>query len=298
MAFGGLVLHMDAVHEEKSWRWEGAVCNRNGAKLLPSMRYGWIGPSNDSCIRQMKDHKRSWPTNPDAFVAGPETWCIGIMGFLLSCRQAYAEGIEVLYSTNYISMHSEFLLSHLPKLIPHNRLASITSLEIVVKAHFIKQENGRSSYNLDHLELVLDNIVKHCGHLCRFCLSFVIDERHGHALLDGPALSLADAFWRTTQLRIMKVELPERDYWPAWDYQLQPKHDHPCEGPTKRHNDRALWRSLDGEKPAVQKRAIERFPYPPLKLPVEETEDKRVESAGYWICEGYIGHSRLICTLI
>jgi hypothetical protein len=288
MAFGERVLHMDIAHEEETWRWKGTVCNRNGPRQLPSMRYAWLGPWNDNCMQQMENHKRNWSTRPHAYRTGPEVWCIGIMGFLLSCRQAYAEGIDVLFSDNYISIQSQFLLSHLPKLIPHNRLASITSLEIVIEARCVEQENRRPSYNLDHLELILDNIVKHCGHLRRFCLSFAIREFYGHAHLEGPALPLADAFCKATQLRIMKVELPERDYWPAWDYQLQPKHDHPREEPSKSRKDRSLWRSLDSEKPVVHKRALDRYPYPPLKLPVTHGDDTR-ESQGYWLCQGDVG---------
>jgi hypothetical protein len=64
----------------------------------------------------------------------PEAYSIGIMGFLRSCRQAYSEGIDVLYSSNTISIKSESLLRHLPQLIEPNRLGSITSLEVVITA--------------------------------------------------------------------------------------------------------------------------------------------------------------------
>ncbi len=76
---------------------------------------------------------------------------IGVKGFLLSCKQAYTEGIDALFSSNCISIQTEILLLHLPKLIPHNRLASITSLEIIGEAHGVEHENSRTVWEMDHL---------------------------------------------------------------------------------------------------------------------------------------------------
>lgn len=36
----------------------------------------------------------------------------------------------------------------------------------------------------------------------------------------------------------------------------------------------------------MQDRNIERFPYPPLRLPVLDGEDASAESTGYWLMEG------------
>jgi hypothetical protein len=272
MAFGGRTLHVDIVRQEAGWQWRGAVCYRNMSRL-PSMRYAWLGPWNDPCMQWVYERKGKFP----------EEYNVGIMGFLLSCRQAYTEGIDVLYSANCISIQSEPLLLHLPQLIPPNRLASITSLEMVITAHRIEQDNGRPSFNVDHLKPILDNIVTHCHHLRSFCLSFMVASR-GHEILDGPALPLVDAFYRSMQLRNMRVELPTRAYWSACNYES--KDDHPYEAPAKGPFDRSLWRSLDGEEPRVQSRIIKRYPYPPLKLPVLDDGDKNVESAGYWLAEG------------
>ena len=72
-------------------------------------------------------------------VMGPGKCTVGVMGWLLACRQAYAEGIDVLYSTNAFFMESTALFDALlcarpcrasqPLLLPQ-RLASITSLEL------------------------------------------------------------------------------------------------------------------------------------------------------------------------
>ncbi|KAF2124897.1 hypothetical protein P153DRAFT_370244 [Dothidotthia symphoricarpi CBS 119687] len=279
IAFGGRTFHVDVVHQEGTWQWRGGVCIRNRPELLPSMRYGWLGPCFDLCTREMDSCKRTGKTS--------NAHDIGIMGFLLSCRQAYTEGIDILYSANCISIKTEPLLLHLPKLILHDRLASITSLEMIVEAHDAEQENGRASFKLDHLEPILDNVVTHCRHLRRLCLSFTVWQRHGHDLLDGPALPLVDAFWRSTQLRNMRVELPTRDYSAATI--SEPMIDHPREAPIKRLFGRSRWRSLDSEEPKIQYRSIERYPYPPLKLPVVNDGVKSEESLGYWICEGHEG---------
>jgi hypothetical protein len=203
-----------------------------------------------------------------------EEYKFGMMGFLLSCRQAYTEGIDVLFSANCISIQSEPLLLHLPQLIPLNRLASITSLEIVVTAHGIKQDNDSLSFNnLDHLKPILDNIVTHCHHLRIFCLSFMVN---------GPVLSLVDTFYRSMRLRNMRVELPTQADWPP----CNSTDDHPSEAPVDgSFIQRSLWRSLDNEEPTVQNRSMERYPYPPLKLPVLDG-DESVESIGYWLADG------------
>jgi hypothetical protein len=59
------------------------------------------------------------------------------MGWLLACRQAYAEGVEVLYATNTFFSESDALFDHLVcarpgarHLLLPERLASIKSLEL------------------------------------------------------------------------------------------------------------------------------------------------------------------------
>src|SRR5690242_12446858 len=100
-AFGGCTLHMDILRQENSWQWRGAVCRRNESRIFS--RYGWTGPWNDLCLGW--DFKRSGEILQENRP--------GIMGFLLSCRQAYAEGIDILYSANCIHIFREPLLLHL-----------------------------------------------------------------------------------------------------------------------------------------------------------------------------------------
>jgi hypothetical protein len=286
MAFGRRTMHLDVLYEEGIWRWRGGVCYRHHPRLPPSLRYGWSSPRADGCTHTLEGRKRESNTL--------HSHDIGIMGFLLSCKKAYSEGIDVLYSANCISIMTEPLLLGLPKFILHDRLASITSLEIMVRAHLIKQADGESSWRLDHLGPILENIARHCRHLRRFCLCFTVRQRHGHDLLDGPALPLVDAFWRSTRLRRMRVELPYRDYCAA---KTSDSGDHPRETPKKGPFSSSRWRSLDSEEPEIQYRSIERFPFPPLRLPVLDGKDEDQESAGYWLSENGVGPDPQFATL-
>lgn len=284
MALGGCTLHMDIVRQKEGWQWRGAVCHRNQCRV-PSMRYAWAGPWSDPCLRYAYGRNGEFleEHNP------------GIMGFLLSCRQAYAEGIHILYSANCINIGSQPLLIHLPQLVPTDRLESITSLEVVVTAHRIEQDNSRLSFSLNHLKPILKNIKTHCHHLHSFCLSFLVASC-GCEILDGPTLPLVDAFYHSMRLRDMRFELPSVTYWKMCDYRSVDHH--PREAPAKTWRERSPWRSLDGGEPRVQDRSIERYPYPPLKLPLRENEDESVESAGYWLLEGGSGpmHPMVTCS--
>jgi hypothetical protein len=293
MAFGERTFHVDIFREEEeqAWQWRGAICRRNYSTLqwnmlrLPSMRnvrYAWVGPWNDPCLQGVYGRQCKGKF--------PEEYHVGIIGFLLSCRQAYTEGVDILYSANCINIQSEPLLLHLPQLILPNRLASITSLEIVITAHYIKQDNDRPSFNLPHLKPILDNIVTHCHHLRILWLAFMGNETL-------TALPLVDAFYRSKRLRNMRVELPARVYWLACNFESKNNYAHPREAPARGPLEKSPWRSLDNEEPIVQIRSMERYPYPPLKLPVLD-EDESVESAGYWLTEGYELMQPLVCIAI
>ncbi|KAF1933350.1 uncharacterized protein M421DRAFT_88583 [Didymella exigua CBS 183.55] len=224
------------------------------ARIVVSSRSGdevnnWLGSWNDSCIDEVERCRRTQGIS--------NAHNIDAIGFLLSCKQTYTEGIDFLYSANCINIRTESLLLHLPKLIRHNRLASITSLEVIIEAHRVEKEQENTM------------------------VSFIFWQHHGHDLLDGPALPLVDAFWRSTKLRDMRVELPSRDYWvlntsgAVIDYQQ--------EAPTRYPSTRLDWKSLDGEEPKVERRSPECYPYPPLRMPVRNEENDSKESSGYWL---------------
>lgn len=88
--------------------------------------------------------------------------------------QGCIEGVDLLYSAHWSNIQSKPLLLHLPQLILGNWHTSISSLEIVITAQRIAQNNSRQSFGFDHVEPILEDIVKNGRHLRSFCLSFLI----------------------------------------------------------------------------------------------------------------------------
>ena len=138
IAFGGRTLHMDLVRQAETWQWRGLVCYQRRPGSQPSRLGPWSSPRiwDDPCF----NYQDSSPPPPG--------YTFGVMGFLLSCRQAYTEGIEFLYSANCISIGSEPLLLNLPRMIAPNRLSSVTALDISVSVHWINGNNDESLLNL------------------------------------------------------------------------------------------------------------------------------------------------------
>jgi hypothetical protein len=67
----------------------------------------------------------SWPGE------WPSKCFVGSLGWLLSCRQAYSEGIDILYSTNVFQIEGNTLIKHIPRFLLPQRLNSITSIELL-----------------------------------------------------------------------------------------------------------------------------------------------------------------------
>ncbi|KAK7746899.1 cytochrome oxidase assembly protein 1 [Cytospora paraplurivora] len=137
----------------KRWEWFGCVCHRGEkftkeqyrvyrgglAYVVPPLYGIRVAIETDSCCYSgLWCHCESWTPQRQA------TECfVGAMGWLLACRQAYADAIDILYGTNtfHLSstilnrysnyMHSQVLVQEFPRLILPQRLASIQSLELV-----------------------------------------------------------------------------------------------------------------------------------------------------------------------
>ncbi|KAK2867987.1 hypothetical protein FQN49_003277 [Arthroderma sp. PD_2] len=60
---------------------------------------------------------------------------IGAMGWLLTCRQAYIEGIQVLYTETRLCIQGTYLLRRLPDLLLPQRCSAIRSVELYWNIH-------------------------------------------------------------------------------------------------------------------------------------------------------------------
>ncbi|KAJ6789898.1 hypothetical protein PWT90_03412 [Aphanocladium album] len=112
----------------QGWHWHGSICHRNppGAAYADSSGHS-VQPCQDQCRNGITpdDACKLWPG------VGADKCRIGAMGWLQSCRQAYLEGIDILYGTNTIHTASKALILDADRLLLPQRLAAITSLEVL-----------------------------------------------------------------------------------------------------------------------------------------------------------------------
>ncbi|ATY63714.1 hypothetical protein A9K55_008046 [Cordyceps militaris] len=110
----------------QAWLWHGSVCHRNPPGTDPSNGHT-VQPCQDQCRSGITPDNTCnlWPG------IGPDKCRIGAMGWLLSCRQAYLEGIDILYGTNTIHTASKALILNADRLLLPQRVAAITSLEVL-----------------------------------------------------------------------------------------------------------------------------------------------------------------------
>ncbi|KAH6695635.1 hypothetical protein F5X68DRAFT_198686 [Plectosphaerella plurivora] len=283
----------------RAWRWCGCAChasrilNRDLLQFNTGI-YAARNIHNDRCLEgvceigRSKDFKLNWPDDCQ----------IRIMGFMLSCRQAYAETIDILYGANNIAISSEVLLLHLPRLILPQRLGSITSLELVVNAHAVPDGNHRTRHDYSHLTTILGNVSTHCQQSLRTLTLSLICRRSSDpkSILDDPALRSVDKFYLAMQLRDMRLELPNFSFEICRKRAFKPDVQHALEKQTKSEfwwRMSLLWRCFDDElAPQTQVRSSGSYPNPPLQLPTPENEGERVVSRGYWIGPGLEDYRR------
>ncbi|KAF5723900.1 hypothetical protein FMUND_1344 [Fusarium mundagurra] len=120
-------------NSKKDWRWQSSVCHR----LPPSGTIDSRGPgydpqpSDDECVYGWNGRNGFHPQCEHWPGEGPKKCAIGAMGWLLSCKQAYREGIDVLYATNTFHTASRAMLLNMHDFFQPQRLDAITSVEIV-----------------------------------------------------------------------------------------------------------------------------------------------------------------------
>ncbi|CAH0043716.1 unnamed protein product [Clonostachys solani] len=135
----------------KKWIWFGCVCHRfrPGADGNIPLSLGRVGLGAGDLDTQhvfSGRYEQLWrgdlDLGHDLCLEGfgycdkwdgtwPEKCHIGIMGWLLTCRQAYLEGLHVLYRTNTIQISSLQLHQSLPDILSPTVTSNMTSLELV-----------------------------------------------------------------------------------------------------------------------------------------------------------------------
>ncbi|CAG9940960.1 unnamed protein product [Clonostachys rosea f. rosea IK726] len=144
-AFGGRTIHLDLDFEHLEsgigeLRWSSCVCHSSKPGLPHKLRY------EDNFFKPQGRIRTAEKRNPldcpgilNESLSQPcpssDEFNVGASGWLLSCRQAYAEGIEVLYHTNTIHIDSEILLKGIQDILPPEKLDLISSLEITMNSH-------------------------------------------------------------------------------------------------------------------------------------------------------------------
>ncbi|OAA76810.1 hypothetical protein LEL_06494 [Akanthomyces lecanii RCEF 1005] len=110
----------------QAWQWHGSVCHRNPPGTAVNDGHS-VQPCQDQCRSGITpdDACKQWPG------VAPDKCRIGALGWLQSCRQAYFEGIDILYGTNTIHTASKALILDIDRLLLPQRVAAITSLEVL-----------------------------------------------------------------------------------------------------------------------------------------------------------------------
>ncbi|KAF5544801.1 hypothetical protein FPHYL_10937 [Fusarium phyllophilum] len=268
----------------RSWIWWGSVCHRlppdlDLSRTGPMTHGGPDGPWADTCRVGEARHCDSWPGS------FPAKCRVGAKGWLLSCRQNYAEAIDILYSKNTIIMANEALITHLPQLLVPHRLASITSLEI---SWNLKSRHESGIWNVID-EADLKNL---CGiistqftQLHRLYLSLEESRQLGACYAPDvwPAISPhLDNLARTLPcLQEHAIALPDTPFDSILDgAAIRHVGDHTI----MFHTYFQVWRSADGEMDVIHPPYVDSYPGAPYHIDSSTSKGK-----GYWILNGSNG---------
>ncbi|QKX61406.1 uncharacterized protein TRUGW13939_08554 [Talaromyces rugulosus] len=112
--------------QQSTWRWFSCECHR-WTKLSDAFvaHQNVRPPFDDHCVPTPL-YSRGY-TGPPV----PAGCSIGVMGWLLACRMAYQDGIEILFTTNKFHFSGLELQQNLSRLLPLQRLARISSLVLI-----------------------------------------------------------------------------------------------------------------------------------------------------------------------
>ncbi|KAL7960164.1 hypothetical protein V8C34DRAFT_312894 [Trichoderma compactum] len=245
-AFGGGLLHMDLsfVHPDttvpKSWQWWSSVCHR----VMPNYEKTWSfirmshpeipRPGDDRCRYGDAHFCQSWPG------IYPSKCKIGITGWMAFVL--YVEGIDVLYRTNTIHTSCQTLVLNLPRLLPPQRLPTITSLEIIYPLTLHGAEVGAIP-EIGLLKNYLSVFASSLPGLTRLYLALKAKGSNARPVDMHSVFELLDAFVLETSMREFTVSHSHTVFTPLYNAvrnEIAAQHRHSYKTIPE------IWRNTDG----------------------------------------------------
>ncbi|ROW12667.1 hypothetical protein VMCG_00396 [Cytospora schulzeri] len=179
----------------KCWQWFGCVCHRRQEFDEDEALEGTVMPKKTTPDRDVCWDNgclcvcESWSPERQAAECS-----VGPFGWLLACRQAYADGIDILYSANVLhltgfsngSRCDHEMIRNLPRLVLPQRLASIRSLELVWTPRRYPRPRSFNIFDARGLRRVCDALPEVFPRLERLYMPL-------HYCIEGPrALEVSD----------------------------------------------------------------------------------------------------------
>lgn len=276
--------------QAEGWQWRGSRCHRYPPNMAkdpgPMTHRGLKGPWDDYCCNGGDpDICEAWRDEE-----GSSACNIGVMGWLLSCRQNYMETVEVLYSTNTLMLGEVCMVEHLPFLIPPQRFEMMTSLEITwsLKTHYTANQDY-DDMDESHLRLVFDLLSpSKFPALRRLYIWFAKDRPcwlniNGIETYQKIILEQLDLFVKErTNLQECGFALPrcffKRILAAARGITLDKVEEWELLPVVPPHGQ--VWRDVNGDMTVLQLPYVDSYPKAPYHIPARD-----VQVAGYWILE-------------
>ncbi|QGI68334.1 hypothetical protein CEK26_012296 [Fusarium fujikuroi] len=273
-----------------TWRWWSSRCHRSYPDETknqgPMTRGGAPGPWVDNCRNGGNSSVcEAWKEQE-----GSSACHVGVMGWLLSCRQNYMETIDVLYSTNTLILQGSRMINRLSQMLLPQRLATVTSLEVIwpFKTNFTPDQDY-DDLDQGHLRSVLDMLLpSQFPALRRLYVEFHDGQEcflgtSGLEVYEEIILRQLDSFaQRMTHLTECAFALPDY-FFRRLHYEAREEAVECSDGIRSYYSRRSyqqVWRDFNGSMAAVVLPYVDSYPKPPFQV-LQEDE----QAAGYWILE-------------
>ncbi|KAI1453527.1 hypothetical protein F4805DRAFT_461629 [Annulohypoxylon moriforme] len=253
----------------KAWRWFSCVCHRDFEWCVRERARGsketavlMAEPHYDTCLVGTAAYCDSWRGET------PGKCFVGVMGWLLACRQAYVEGIDVLYSTNSFHISNSDMMYTLPNLLRAQHRAMIKSVELIWRLSPESRESG-----LSELDALLQKVPEAFPHLKSLYLypagiwNLPVSPPDDRMVEFGTdILELIDGMVEKfgSQLQVCDVTIPFRKFHSNWVSGIGKGYKYEHSGPTRLSS--RIWR--------------------PLAPVQQDNESGGPVESGYWIREG------------